>query len=132
MSNRAGGPLRLNDLGTGVRRRPDVADVALVHEVGQRAEGLLHVGVRAGAVHLVQVDVVGPEPSQRVLDRADDPTARAAAHVGVLGVHRHEELGREEHLIPTALERLTDDLLRDAAGVHVSGEAGTIVRCVSR
>ncbi len=117
----AGHPLRLHDLGAGVGRGADVADLALVHEVGQRAEGLLDVGGRAGAVHLVQVDVVGAETAQRVLDRAEDPATGPAADVRVVGVHRHEELGREDHLVASPLQRLADDLLRDAGGVHVGG-----------
>ena len=67
----------------GVRRGADVADLALVDEVGEGAEGLLDVGVRAGPVHLVEVDVVGAEPAQRVLDLADDPAAGSAALVRV-------------------------------------------------
>ena len=64
----ARGPLRLDDLPGGERRGADVADLALLDEVGQRAEGLVDVGVRVGAVDLVEVDPVGAEPPQRVLD----------------------------------------------------------------
>ena len=66
---------------------------------------------RIGAVHLVEVDVVGAEPPQRVLDRPDDPAPRAAAPVRVLA-HRHEELGRQHDVVAPALQRLPDDLLR--------------------
>ena len=42
----ARGPLRLDDLAGRVRRGADVADLALLDEVGQRAERLLDVDVR--------------------------------------------------------------------------------------
>jgi hypothetical protein len=71
-------------------------------------------------VDLVEVDPVGAEPPQRVLDRPDDPAPRAAAAVRVLA-HRHEELGREHDVVAPALERLADDLLRLAGGVDVGG-----------
>ena len=51
----------------------EVADLALVHEIAQRAEGLVDVGVGVGAVDLVEVDPVGVQAPQRVLDAADDP-----------------------------------------------------------
>jgi hypothetical protein len=69
-------------------------------------------------VDLVQVDVVGAQPAQRVLDRAPDvaPSAlgtdrRAIAHVGAL----MPELGREQHLVPASTEDLADQLLRPSA-----------------
>ena len=104
----------------GVRRGADVADLALLDEVGQRAERLLDVDVRVGAVDLVEVDPVGAQPPQRVLDRLDDPAPRAAAAVGVLA-HRHEELRRQHDVVAAALERLADDLLGLAGGVDVGG-----------
>ena len=49
-----------------------------MHQVGERAEGLLDVGVRAGPVHLVEVDVVGAEArsessTARMIQRRDPP-----------------------------------------------------------
>jgi hypothetical protein len=52
-----------------------VADLALVDEVGQRAEGLVDVGVRIGTMHLVEVEPVGAEALQRALHLGDDPAA---------------------------------------------------------
>jgi hypothetical protein len=71
-------------------------------------------------VDLVEVDPVGVEPPQRVLDRPHDPPARAAAPVRVVA-HRHEELGRQDDVVAPALERLADDLLRLAGRVDVGG-----------
>jgi uncharacterized protein (DUF2336 family) len=69
-------------------------------------------------MHLVQVDVIGAQTPERVLDRAHDPLARAAAVVGLV-VHRHEELRGEDEIVAAALERLADDLFRYATGVDV-------------
>src|SRR3954470_339611 len=104
----------------GVRRGAGVADLAFADEVGQRAERLLNVGVRRRAVDVVEVDVVGAEPTQRVLDLVDDPASGATALVGVLA-HRHEELGGEHDIVTAALEGLADDLLRLASRVDVGG-----------
>ena len=86
----------------------------------QRAERLVDVGVVVGAVDLVQVDVVGAEATQAVLDLGHDPAARAAVRVRVLA-HRGEELRREDDVVAAAVERLADDLLRLARRVHVGG-----------
>ena len=104
----------------GVGRGPDVADLALADEIGEGAEGLLDIGVRAGPVHLVEVDVVGAQPAQRVLDLAHDPAAGPAAVVGLVA-HRHEELGGQDDVVAAALQGLADDLLGHAAGVDVGG-----------
>src|SRR3954452_15037122 len=71
----ARGPLGVDDLPGVERRGADVADLALRDEVGQCCERLVDVGVRVGAVQLVEVDVVGVEPPQRALDLLDDPPA---------------------------------------------------------
>ena len=106
----ARGPLRLDDLAARVRRGPDVADLALLDEVGERAERLVDVGVRVGSVYLVEVDPVGAESSQRVLDLLDDPAAGSSAVVGVV-VHRDEELGGQHDVVASALQCLADDFL---------------------
>jgi hypothetical protein len=61
---------------------PEVADLALADQVAERAEGLVQVDGGVVAVDLVQVEVVGPEAPQRVLDFPEDPPARVAAVVG--------------------------------------------------
>ena len=76
--------------------------------------------VGVGPVHLVEVDVVGVEPAQRVLDRRDDPAPRAAARFGSSPIG-HEELRREHDVVATALDRLADDLLGLAGRVDVGG-----------
>jgi hypothetical protein len=113
-------PLRLDDLRRRERGGADVADLALVDEVRQRAQRLLDVGVRLGTMDLVEVDPVGLEPPQGVLDLADDPAPRVAELVGVVA-HRAVHLGREHDVVAAPGERLADDLLRLAARVDVGG-----------
>ena len=114
-------PLRLDDLAGRERGGADVADLALVHEVGERRQRLVDVRARVDAVDLVEVDPVGAQSPQRVLDRADDPAARVALLVGVLA-HRVVELGGEDDVVAAAAgERLADDLLGLAVPVDVGG-----------
>ena len=114
-------PLRLDDLRGRERRGADVADLAGADQVGERAERLLDVGVVGGAVDLVEVDPVGLQAPQRVLDLADDPAAGVAALVGVVA-HRAVDLrGEDDVVAPPAGERLADDLLGLAARVDVGG-----------
>src|SRR5580692_6490062 len=89
-------------------------------QVRQRGQGLLDVGVGVRPVDLVQVDVVGLQAAQRVLDLGHDPAARVAALVRV-GAHRAVHLGREHDVVAASLQRLADDLLRFAGGVPVGG-----------
>jgi hypothetical protein len=44
-------------------------------EIGEGAERLIDVRLRVGTVDLVQVDPVGAQPPQRVLNLAHDPPA---------------------------------------------------------
>jgi hypothetical protein len=98
----------------------EVAELAGADEVGERAEGLVEVDGRVPAVDLVEVEVVGAEAAQRVLDRDHDPAAGAAAVVRVV-VEGHEELRREHDVVAASGEGLADDDLGLALGVDVGG-----------
>jgi hypothetical protein len=52
-----------------------------VHQVAERAEGLVDVGADLGPVDLVEVDPVGLQPAQAVLDLPDDPAPGVAEAV---------------------------------------------------
>jgi hypothetical protein len=68
------------------------------------------MGVVIGDAHLVEVDPVGPQPAQRVLDRLRDPPPRGSAMVRV-PVERNAELDGEHHVgAPSARQRLAQDL----------------------
>ena len=81
-------------------------------------------------MYLIEVDVIGSQTSERVLDRAHDPLARTAAVVGLV-VHRHEELRGQDDIVAAALERLADDLFGCATGVDV-GRVDKVDACVER
>jgi hypothetical protein len=114
----AGHPLGLDDLTSGEGRGTDVADLALADEVGEGAEGLLDVGVGTRAVNLVEVDPVGVEPPERVLDGPDDPASGAALTVRVIA-HSAVELGGQDDVVATASDGLADDLFGFTLGIDV-------------
>ena len=89
-------------------------------QVRQRRQRLLDVGIRRGPMHLVEVDIVGPEPAQRIVERPGEPTPRAASPVGIVP-HGVERLGGEDDVVAPALECLPDDLFGLAAAVHIGG-----------
>ena len=68
----AGRPLRLDDLAGGERGGPDVADLALLHEVGEGAQRFVDVGVRDRTVHLVEIDPIGAQATQTGFAATDD------------------------------------------------------------
>ena len=85
-------PLRLDDLRGGKRRVADVADLALMDEVGQRAERLVDVGARdpGGGSGRGRSSRSASRRSEFSTSR-DDPAARGTALVGVIA-HRHVHL----------------------------------------
>ena len=88
----------------------DPADLALVLELLERADGLGVGHVRVGAVVLVEVDPVGAERLQRRLAGLADVLGAAvdlprAARTDVAG------LGGDDHVVVAALQRLGDQPL---------------------
>ena len=73
-----------------------------------------------GPVYLVEVDAVGVQAAQAVLDLAHDPQARVAALVRT-GPHREVNLRRQDDLVAPALDGLADDLFRLPCRVGVGG-----------
>ncbi len=119
-------PLRLDDLVCREGRRAEDPDLALPLQIGECPEGLLDVGARVRAVHLIQVDPVGLQPAQTVLDLTDDPAPRVAALVRVTAftrphTHLTVDLGGQDDVVASAAgQRLTNDRLRFTLGVDVS------------
>jgi hypothetical protein len=91
--------LGLDELPGRHRRRSEVAHLPGLDQVVQRFHGLLdrHRGVVA--VDLVQVDVIGAEPAQALLDLSED---RAPGQPGALRARPHsvEDLRGDDHLVP--------------------------------
>src|SRR5436309_2410418 len=96
--------------------RSEVPDLAGALEVSEHAERLLDVRLGFRPVDLVQVDVIGAEAAERVLDLARDPQPGVAVVV-LSGAHLPVDLGRQDDVVPTAFERLADDLFVRAVGV---------------
>ncbi len=116
-----GHPLGLDDFVGGEGGAAEVADLAGPHQVGQRSQGLVDIGLGRGAVDLIEVDVVDAEPAQAVVARGHDPAPRVPLRVGVLA-HLAVHLRGEDHPVPLGLrQRLPDDLLGLAERVDVGG-----------
>ena len=103
---------RLLDEGGIEVRRADGPHLALLDELVQRAERLLERRHTIGVVVLVEVDPVGLQPAQRVLDRAADVLAAPRRRLAVLGAVA--ELRRQDDLVAAAGQRAPDDLLAAA------------------
>ena len=101
----------------------DVADLALADQLLHRLPDLLPRRGPVDVVHLVQVDVVGPQPSQARLARPPQVVGGQPAVVGAQA-HRLVHLGGQDDVVapPTALQPLTDRLLGAAVALgHVGG-----------
>ncbi len=105
-----GDPHRLVDPLRREVRAADLEHLALVDELVQGAEGLFDGDVGVGAVHLVEVDPVGAETAEAVVDGAGDPLRGPAPGLGVLA-HLSGELGRDDGLVPPGAEGLAEELL---------------------
>jgi hypothetical protein len=103
----AGGPQRRAASG-------QVDGLALAVIAGQEPEGQ-----RAPDQDPHPVALAG-QALEALLDPGQDPAPRVAASVGTLA-HREVHLRREHDVIASAAQRLADNLLGLAAGVHVGG-----------
>jgi hypothetical protein len=104
-------------------READVADVAGLHELRDRADGLLDRHRRIEARRLVEVDVVGAEALERVRQRGlDRGRAAVEAEVGAVRAALGAELHLDEDLRAiAALQRLAQEQLVVPHAVEVSG-----------
>jgi len=62
-------------------------------------------------VNLVQVERVHAEAVERRVEFLLDGLPREATGVGVVLVHLEEHLRGDDHLVPTAIERVPEDAL---------------------
>src|SRR5690606_27506566 len=111
----------------------DVADLPGAYGVVEGAHGLGHGGVPVPHVHPVQVDVVGPEAAQALLQRQDEVLAVVAGGVRVGGVAGDGVLGGEDEAVPASGEQFADDAFASAVAVevrrvdHVAAGVGVVV-----
>ena len=97
-------------------------DLALAHQLGQHADGVLDGSARVDAVLVVQVDAVGAQPLQRALDSSTDVGGAAVDHAALApGVRDEPELRGDHNLVAAALDRLSDDLLAVERPVDLGG-----------
>ena len=89
---------------------------------GEGADRVLDGSVRIDAVLVVEVDVVGAQPSERSLDRGAD-VGRTAVEMErtTPGVGDHAELGGQHHLVAAIGDGPTDQLLVGVGAVDLSG-----------
>ena len=101
--------------------QPDVANLALGHQLGHSADGVLDRSVRVDPVLVVQVDVVGAEALQGALDRGADVGRAAVEDAGpASGVRHQPELRRHHDLIAAALDGPADQFLVEVRAVDLS------------
>jgi hypothetical protein len=104
-----------------------VTDLALLDELGHRADGLLDRDLGIHAVLVVEVDPVGPETLKRSLDRRAHVLGRAVERAdcgelaGPRGVHPARELGRDHVLVAVALDRPPDEFLVAQRAIQLRG-----------
>src|SRR5579884_1282964 len=101
-------------------READEADLALAHDVVERAHRLLERREAVGPVHEVHVDVVGAEVLQALVDRREHARTAAVPEVWLVAVV-HAELRDDEGLVATPPQRLTEGLLGRAHAVPLGG-----------
>jgi hypothetical protein len=93
-------------------RQAEVAHLAFLDQLLDRAGHVLDRNVRVDAVLVEQVHVVGTETAERALEGRTDvlrPAVQPALPRCV--ADREAELGRDHHIVAVRLERLADDLL---------------------
>ncbi|CAG6397497.1 hypothetical protein SCOCK_560007 [Actinacidiphila cocklensis] len=103
--------------------QPDVADVSGLDQFGDGADRVLDRGVGGEAGGAVDVDMVGPEATQRVGERVFHMGGTALdADEGSVGAAQTAELHAQENLFAIAVvERAADEVLVVAHAVEVGG-----------
>src|SRR4051794_22636703 len=102
---------------------PEVADLALLHELGHRADGLLDRRLLVDAVLVVEVDGVHAEALERRLARLAHVAGVAAdaEELAVLAAHVAELRGDQRALPAPLAQRAADKPLVGERAVHVGG-----------
>ena len=113
---------RLGELPGMHRGGADIAGLAGLHHVMQRLQRFLDRRRVVEAVDLVEIDIIGAEPAQAVVDLVEDRLARQAGAVRA-GAHAVEHLGGEHDVLAPGeiLDGAADDLLRGAVRIDIGG-----------
>ena len=100
---------------------PDGADLSLDEQCEHRLGGFLHRHQGIGPVDLVDVDVIGAQPPQRILDLAQDARAAGIAEHAAMLPFKSGLGGDDDARAQAALgDCLADDLLGTAEAVDRS------------
>ena len=83
-------------------------------------ERFLKRGRAVPLVHLVEIDVIGPQPPQACLALRDDVETGQSLIVRP-GAHRKPDLGRNNQPVAPAVERFAENLLRSSLRIGVGG-----------
>jgi hypothetical protein len=101
-------------------RETPVKDLALRHQILDRAGDILDRHLWIDTVLIDQVDTIGSQAPQHALDRPLDmirPAVRPLGALACLQVDVHAEFGLEDHLVAHTLQRLSDDLFGNERSV---------------
>jgi hypothetical protein len=99
---------------------PDVERLARLDHVVQRFHRLFDGHAVVPAVNLVEIDVIGAQAAQRVVDGFHDVLARQAAAVGA-APDGEVDFGGQDHFFTRGCfpEQLARHFFADAEGVHI-------------
>src|SRR5882672_3874080 len=99
----------------------DGADLSLLEQCEHGFRGFFDRNQRIGPVHLIDVDVIGSKPAERILNLLQDAGAAGVARY-FPAIPLESRLGRNQHLRaqPAFGDRLADDLFGAAKSVDRS------------
>src|SRR5207248_6426574 len=92
-------------------READEADLPILHELVEGAHRLLERDGAVRPVHEIDVDVVGAEVLEGLVDRGEGSLPAAVPKVRLVAVV-HPELADDDRLVPPASERLAEGSFR--------------------
>ncbi|MNT35289.1 hypothetical protein D3C72_1713110 [compost metagenome] len=69
-------------------------------------------------MQLHQVDIVGAEAAQRIVDALDQPGARGAGIIRAIA-HRQRHLGGDQHIVAPSLDGRAEHFFGGAVGVDI-------------
>src|SRR4051812_140291 len=101
-------------------RQPEVPDLTFFDQIPHRARDLLHGGLRIDTVLVEEINVVGPEPLQRLLRHLADTLGSTVDPQGWLSLDE-AELRRNHHLISDWRQRLPNNRLIGEQTIGLSG-----------
>ncbi len=100
---------------------PYIKSLAGADDIIERLQRFLHRRMVIKAVDLIEIDVIGPEAAQAIVDGVADMLAGKTTLVGIVA-HRVVDFGGNDHLVPGRpefLQRPPENGLTLAYGIHV-------------